>query len=90
MTSDLEILDVPAVAKLLGKSESAASALFRQGKLPGRKCGKTWQTTPEAVKDYLAGKPPIDEEAVERRAMQLAGAILQRVGTAMIDEAKSA
>ena len=48
-----EILDVPELARWLRCSESSARRLLREGRIPGRRIGKRWLVSREALLQVL-------------------------------------
>lgn len=52
-----EWITVPEAAKISGYSESHLRYLLREGKLNGRKVGRDWVTTRQAIEEYVARKP---------------------------------
>jgi excisionase family DNA binding protein len=50
-----EVLTTAEVAELLQVDEAAIRALARKGDLPGRKIGRGWRFSREAVLTWLAG-----------------------------------
>lgn len=49
------ILTVPQAAEQLQVSERTVYEWLREGKLPGRKIGKVWRLSAEAINDFLRG-----------------------------------
>ena len=49
------ILTVPQAAEQLQVSERTVYEWLRDGKLPGRKIGKVWRLSAEAINDFLRG-----------------------------------
>ena len=49
-----ELLSLQEAAELSGLSQPHLSLLIRQGKLWGKKIGRNWVTTEQAVREYLA------------------------------------
>jgi excisionase family DNA binding protein len=49
-----ELISLQEAAMLSGLSQPHLSLLIRQGKLWGKKIGRNWVTTEQAVKEYLA------------------------------------
>lgn len=45
------------IAEQMGVSELTVRAWFREGKIRGRKIGRTWTTTQENLRAFLAGEP---------------------------------
>ena len=50
-----KILTVPQAAEQLQVSERTVYEWLREGKLPGRKIGKVWRLSAEAINDFLRG-----------------------------------
>jgi len=50
-----KILTVPQAAEQLQVSERTVYEWLRDGKLPGRKIGKVWRLSAEAIVDFLRG-----------------------------------
>jgi len=55
----LTLFDVRELSKKFGLNPVTIRILFRTGKLQGRKVGKRWYLTEEALRDYFKepGKP---------------------------------
>lgn len=51
--SEMEVLTVEEVAELLKIQPATVRKLFRAGELPGRKVGRDWRTTREALESYM-------------------------------------
>ena len=49
------ILTVPQAAEQLQVSERTVYEWLRDGKLPGRKIGKVWRLSADAINDFLRG-----------------------------------
>ena len=49
------ILTVPQAAEQLQVSERTVYEWLRDGKLPGRKIGKMWRLSADAINDFLRG-----------------------------------
>jgi len=49
-----DLISLQEAAKLSGLSQPHLSLMIRQGKLWGRKIGRNWVTTKQAVQEYLA------------------------------------
>jgi excisionase family DNA binding protein len=49
------ILTVPQAAAQLQVSERTVYEWLRDGKLPGRKIGKVWRLSADAINDFLRG-----------------------------------
>jgi excisionase family DNA binding protein len=49
-----ELISLQEAAVLSGLSQPHLSLLIRQGKLWGKKIGRNWVTTEQAVREYLA------------------------------------
>jgi excisionase family DNA binding protein len=50
-----KILTVPQAAEQLQVSERTVYEWLRDGKLPGRKIGKVWRLSADAIVDFLRG-----------------------------------
>ena len=50
-----KILTVPQAAEQLQVSERTVYEWLRDGKLPGRKIGKVWRLSADAINDFLRG-----------------------------------
>ncbi len=50
-----KILTVPQAAEQLQVSERTVYEWLRDGKLPGRKIGKMWRLSEDAIVDFLRG-----------------------------------
>jgi excisionase family DNA binding protein len=50
-----KILTVPQAAAQLQVSERTVYEWLRDGKLPGRKIGKVWRMSADAIADFLRG-----------------------------------
>jgi len=50
-------MSVQAAAEYTGYSEGHIRYLLREGKVEGRKLGRDWFTTEEALREYLATNP---------------------------------
>lgn len=50
-----KILTVPQAAEQLQVSERTVYEWLRDGKLPGRKIGKVWRLSADAIDDFLRG-----------------------------------
>jgi hypothetical protein len=50
-------LNVEGASQVLDLSHSAVRGLFQRGELPGRKIGRRWFTTREALADWLNNRP---------------------------------
>jgi len=46
---------VPELQKLLGLSDRSIRRYFREGRLKGRKIGRSWHITERALQDFLRG-----------------------------------
>lgn len=49
-----DLITLPEAAKLCGLSHSHLRLLVRGGEIWGRRIGRNWVTTEQAVKEYLA------------------------------------
>jgi hypothetical protein len=45
----------PRIARFIGRSDDATYRLLEDGKIPGRKVGKLWQSTEEELTAHLTG-----------------------------------
>ncbi len=54
-TTLCKILTVPQAAAQLQVSERTVYEWLRDGKLPGRKIGKVWRMSADAIVDFLRG-----------------------------------
>jgi excisionase family DNA binding protein len=63
-----EVLDVKMVAELLTVSADTVYDLFKRGELPGRKVGRKWITTKNAVLRWIESSSEDDTlaRAIER------------------------
>jgi len=52
-----QILTVEQTAKRLQVSEKTVYEWLRAGKIPGRKIGKVWRMSEDALEDFLRGGP---------------------------------
>ena len=52
-----ELISLQEASQLSGLSHGHLALLVRRGQLWGRKIGRNWVTTKEAVHDYLASEP---------------------------------
>lgn len=52
---------IPELQELLGLSDRTLRQYFREGQLKGRKIGKSWHITEQALQQYLRGT--VEEEA---------------------------
>lgn len=59
-----KILTVPQAAEQLQVSERTVYGWLRDGKLPGRKIGKVWRLSADAVVDFLRGDVLVNETNV--------------------------
>jgi len=55
VASPKKILTVPQAAERLQVSERTVYGWLRDGKLPGRKIGKVWRLSDDAIVDFLRG-----------------------------------
>ena len=54
---------VPELQELLGLSDRSIRKYFREGRLKGRKIGRSWHITEKALQDFLGGTgAPADEQ----------------------------
>jgi len=56
VASTMKILTVPQAGEQLQVSERTVYELLRGGKLPGRKIGKVWRLSADAIVDFLRGE----------------------------------
>ena len=49
-----DLISLREAAEISGLSQPHLSLLIRQGKLWGKKIGRNWVTTEQAIRDYLA------------------------------------
>jgi len=56
VASPKKILTVPQAAEQLQVSERTVYEWLRGGKLPGRKIGKVWRLSADAIVDFLRGE----------------------------------
>ena len=54
-TTQGKILTVPQAAEQLQVSERTVYEWLRNGKIPGRKIGKVWRLSEDAIMDFLRG-----------------------------------
>ena len=67
-----DILDADAAAVLLGISLTTMRRLANAGRVPGRKVGREWRFSRQALHNWLAGnQPQAADEARERARSQL-------------------
>jgi excisionase family DNA binding protein len=59
-----KILTVPQAAEQLQVSERTVYEWLRDGKLPGRKIGKVWRMSEDAIVDFLRGNANVAETNV--------------------------
>jgi excisionase family DNA binding protein len=60
VASPKKILTVPQAAEQLQVSERTVYEWLRDGKLPGRKIGKVWRLSADAIVDFLRGDVIVD------------------------------
>ncbi len=65
MTATPEYLTAETIAAELGVHPQTVQRYFREGGLPGRKIGKSWTTTREALTAWLTGSKSAPPPAVE-------------------------
>lgn len=67
-----EVMDAVDAAELLSISRVTMIRLARDGRVPGRKVGREWRFSRQALHNWLAGNQPqaADEER-ERQHLQL-------------------
>ncbi|MGE4094672.1 MAG: helix-turn-helix domain-containing protein [Candidatus Binatia bacterium] len=58
-----KILTVPQAAEQLQVSERTVYGWLREGKIPGRKIGKVWRISADAIVDFLRGGQSAYESA---------------------------
>ena len=54
--NEYQILDLLEVAQVLKISKKTAGALLADGELEGRKVGREWRVSSEAIKEYMGMK----------------------------------
>jgi len=59
-TTPKKILTVPQAAEQLQVSERTVYEWLRCGKLPGRKIGKVWRLSADAIIDFLRGEVRVE------------------------------
>ncbi|HEV8718012.1 MAG TPA: helix-turn-helix domain-containing protein [Candidatus Binatia bacterium] len=57
-TAQAKILTVQQAAEQLQVSERTVYEWLRNGKIPGRKIGKVWRLSEDAIVDFLRGEAP--------------------------------
>lgn len=55
-------LTLPEVTAFLRLSERTVLNLLRSGQLPGRKIGRAWRVTPQALREFVGSAKPGQEE----------------------------
>ena len=64
VASPKKILTVSQAAEQLQVSQRTVYEWLRDGKLPGRKIGKVWRLSADAIVDFLRGDVIVDETNV--------------------------
>jgi len=70
-----EWISTKEAAEYTGYCEAHLRYLLRKGRVDGRKFGRDWFTTKEALQEYIATNPrpgpkPKDKEGIEKRGCQ--------------------
>lgn len=67
------ILTVAQAAKRLQVSERTLCDWLRTGKIPGRKIGKVWRMSEDALEDFLRGGPAGNSRGVSQNSRRHRG-----------------
>jgi excisionase family DNA binding protein len=82
LTRTSEVLDVRMAAELLTVSPDTVYDLFKRGELPGRKVGRKWLTTRNAVLRWIESTSENNTlaRAIERLALQNSAHVVDSCG----------